>query len=1223
MFDHSESSLRDEAVATGRRVSTNLPSGTALAAGCRIARLDSDEAGPLSGDVIVWECGAGKGEMDDGEVASLGERVRLGTSLLLTLDRNPGTTPMKLSFLSPTSGFETQTHFDDDALPGRIEVASFDRTFFAADEAKELALPFHYAIRPLATTERGQAKYERYRRPIQHLKDTVVGPNDEFWSKSLLNRERKIRVSGGDIFASPLLVSGLYGAGRVAIFASSGLALDAWEGGPKFWAAVLSWLGSSAPQNTGVKTPQVPDLAVETVGHAVHLNLKNPSSSALSVRVVGRASTWDGSLLGEETGELHRMVTIPPRGDLSVEMPLPEPSPTNYQALEDADAFQLRIGLLSADGSTILSQRRMALDFRSPVRVAVSMNNLSGWQYPFHAPGLDSLPLFDQRMGAQVSAYSYPPAGHGEAQVRVTNGLTNLAPLARIVDEKNPANASVEALNDHATIAFKGTADGVEGHGAWMGAAGDNVLSFTFAHPVTLTSVVLLGSDGEKQEMNPGAGSVELDGKRVASSGVLDADFVSGFGQARLSFAPAQATTLTLRLSQKPSKKKVNGMTLGEIRLEGWTGDAAPPASGTLSVLLVDGHSGKETPLATKELTLKAGASELAKIPFSLPSEQTSPRFYRVEARFAGVIGSTPVLAIKPPKPLLPRTDLRPKDVPSLGLIVSRGFRDAIPLGTGTQELKGGWGQPDDVIWCHAHQFNEIAANARSQANRLYLTEVTMGHYITPWRHFNNGVGLYSEAMPNFIAKMKAQPNWKKSDTAFLGQSDRWNAGPDLSTLHSWGDFVAFDDHLRASGKPGLTGRTRTEIAREIHSQHEDVWQAYQLQQYVDNVRLLRESFKAQGKDVVLSSQGVPMVAGAAGEELSHTIRGMSDDSTWGMEHNNIPATTGRQMSELAHNPVWKMNTLLQWGYDSSNLGNPIWHAPVGTTESSRRHCYNRAWRATIWPDGSYASMHTYGYNSNASVSFLMTENDWQQWWLLQERHSLLTPEEPIGAGLVISSSRYAGEHVRFTAAGNTFAESPEAMTLSRAFQRLHEAGLSMPFAANAGALAQWQGTAPLIILNLEDFSAEEVAILAKLQARGVRMVALTEEKTLPAGAEELFQHANATILQMPGRLSDAQARTALPQLQKLLDMPLLFPAGAAGYGFRMSGTSFLVVEDWLEQGRTASVRMRASNHASKATACNVNDHIALSVHRDGGDWIIEATLRPGDATLIALEEEA
>jgi hypothetical protein len=596
-----------------RRFSTNLASPLALEAGCGLAGLKADAAGPLAGDVVVWECGGGKDEMCDEQAMALGERVRMGASVLLTLDRNPGTTPMRLSFLSPTSGFETQTHFDDDALPGRIEAASFDTTFFTGDEARGLVLPFHYAIRPLATTERGQTKYERFKRPIQHLKDTVVGPNDDFWSKSLLNRERIVRVRGGDIFASPLLVTGLYGAGRVAVIASSGRALDSWPGGPKFWAAVLSWLAGSTLQSAGANVSQVPVLSVDSVGHGAHLNLKNPSSSPMPVQVIGRASTWEGSLLGEETGELHRAVTLPAKGSLTVEMAFPPPSLTNYQALAAADAFQLRVGLLSADGSTVLLERRMALDFRPAVRLAVSTNNLSGWQYPFHAPGLDSLPLFDQRMGAQVSAYSYPPAGRVEAEVMVTNGLTNLAPLARVVDESNPGNASVEALNDQATIAFKGTSDGVEGHGAWMGAAGDNVLSFTFAHPVTLTSVVLLGSDGERQELNPSAGSVELDGKRVASSGVLDAEFVSGFGQARLGFAPTQATKVTLRLSQKPSKKKTGGMSLGEIRLEGWTGDPAPPANGTLTVFLVDAQSGKETPLGTKEVSLKAGASESMK----------------------------------------------------------------------------------------------------------------------------------------------------------------------------------------------------------------------------------------------------------------------------------------------------------------------------------------------------------------------------------------------------------------------------------------------------------------------------------------------------------------------------------------------------------------------------------------------------------------------------------
>jgi hypothetical protein len=225
--------------------------------------------------------------------------------------------------------------------------------------------------------------------------------------------------------------------------------------------------------------------------------------------------------------------------------------------------------------------------------------------------------------------------------------------------------------------------------------------------------------------------------------------------------------------------------------------------------------------------------------------------------------------------------------------------------------------------------------------------------------------------------------------------------------------------------------------------------------------------------------------------------------------------------------------------------------------------------------------------------------------------------------GLVISSSRYAGpDHVRFTAAGNTFAESPEAFTLSRAFQRLHEAGLSIPFSANAAALGQWQGKASLVILNIEDFNAAEIEILGRLRSRGVKIVAFTTEKDLPPGAASLFSMPNATILPVPGRLTDEQARMVVPQLQKVLEVPLVFPDGIGGYGFRMSGTSFVVVEDWLEKGRIVPVRLRASSGAGKATACSANDHIPLPIHRDGVDWVIEVPTRPGDGNLIAIREE-
>ena len=137
-------------------------------------------------------------------------------------------------------------------------------------------------------------------------------------------------------------------------------------------------------------------------------------------------------------------------------------------------------------------------------------------------------------------------------------------------------------------------------------------------------------------------------------------------------------------------------------------------------------------------------------------------------------------------------------------------------------------------------------------------------------------------------------------------------------------------------------------------------------------------------------------------------------------------------------------------------------------------------------------------------------------------------------------------------------------------------------------------------------------------------MVALTTAKHLPAGAAEIFRRENAHILPVDAaNLTAEQARTLVPQLQKQMPIQLRLSAGLAGYGFRMDGTSFVVVEDWLEQGRTGEARLRASAGMSKATACSVNDHVSVPIRRDGDDWVITAPTRPGDGTLLAIQERA
>jgi hypothetical protein len=215
----------------------------------------------------------------------------------------------------------------------------------------------------------------------------------------------------------------------------------------------------------------------------------------------------------------------------------------------------------------------------------------------------------------------------------------------------------------------------------------------------------------------------------------------------------------------------------------------------------------------------------------------------------------------------------------------------------------------------------------------------------------------------------------------------------------------------------------------------------------------------------------------------------------------------------------------------------------------------------------------------------------------------------------------------------------------------LHDAGVSVPFAANAGTLEKWTGNAPLVLLDVAEFTAEEIATLQKLRARGVRLVAFQGPRDLSQEAAVLFgvtthgepaqgkvttTFAGKPVIAGEGtlllgarseelvRLSDStqpEAHAMLALLRRTLDLPVSFPAGTAGYGFVSQGKSFIVVEDWREEGRTVSLRLKAREVATQARAVNINNHETLTVKRDGNEWVIELPIGPGDGALVSVEE--
>jgi hypothetical protein len=1182
----------------------------------------------LSGDVMVWEASnRAEGSLTAEQAGRVMERVRTGGGLLLTLTKVPGLAPLELGAMLPTTGWATQLWTSALLHPEPLAFGEVDGEFFGAGEGLPgLSVPYHLEIRPTAASERGQARYERYAFFHPMLKRDFPS-RSLYWTRPLLNREWKVRVSGADVSRTPLLVTGRYGAGRVALLATSAAGIGDSVQAQGFWDGVLRWLQPGVSVGVGgEKARGTAELQLSSGDGGVRAQVRNMGSAEGSWQVVMRAVGWDGAILGDGRGALERAVTVKGKGTASVDLPLPAVSDVGDDSLRVKRCFRVRVGVLGSDGAVLMAEEEMDVDLRKPVQISVRRDNLYGFAYPFHAPGPLGVPGFQGRMGSRVDAYAYAPGQTVRAEIVVANGLVNLAPRCRVEDSSNRNNASVMALNDEATGMRKGPADRIQGYSMWTGTAGvENVVSFTLPGKGMVAAVVLTGSfgvSGYGEDHNPGAMTVEVDGAVVATSRALDESFAAGFGKARVAFAPTAAEVVTIRLPWLTEKvgRARQAPWLGEVEVEGWMGVPPAKAHGALTVSLVDALRGTRRTVLEQAVSVGPLEAQRIAVNVDLPGGDAL-HMLRLEAAYGGAVVSEPVLVVPRGRALLPLADLHPANAAGIGLNVSRGFRSFFDLGTGTQEIDQQWGQPDDLIWSYSHQFKQVSAKSRTEANRLYVTDNDMRHYITPWRSFSNGELFFPTSSSLLVEHLRRQANWAKSEIVVLSFVDRWDAGPDLDSLHGWQDFVEFDQSLRARGLAGMQGRTRTELATELHRNFEDAWQDWQLKRYVLSVTSLREAFHAAGKTVVISAQSIPMVAGEPGQELARTIRGMSDDSTWGMLDGSVVLTTGRQMSELAFNPVWEMSTLLDWGYNSSIFNNWQWHSPVSTTEPSRRHYYDRAWRGTVRHDGAYGSVYTYGYTSNAGVAFTTHESEWQQWWAMQERHSLIVPEAPVGAGLVISTQDAADpRHVRFNCADPL--TMTEARLVTRGFGILHEAGISLPFAANIRALAKWTGSAPLILLNLPSFAPEEVALLEALHGRGTRLVAFAERSSLTPAMAELFGREGTLLVEVaPDALTRGVVAKALPAMMKTLDPEIRFAVGTAGYGFRVQQTTFVVVEDWQEEGRVVDLQWTPARSGGSLHACDINEHKTLAVTRAEGHWLIHVPLRSGDGALVAIQE--
>jgi hypothetical protein len=193
--------------------------------------------------------------------------------------------------------------------------------------------------------------------------------------------------------------------------------------------------------------------------------------------------------------------------------------------------------------------------------------------------------------------------------------------------------------------------------------------------------------------------------------------------------------------------------------------------------------------------------------------------------------------------------------------------------------------------------------------------------------------------------------------------------------------------------------------------------------------------------------------------------------------------------------------------------------------------------------------------------------------------------------------------------------------------------------------MANWKSDTPIVVLNLSELSDAEIKVLQSLHDRGVRMVGFADGPISPAAAQifgvtpdgggaaakeigtvagKLALAAETTILIQAhyGNVTPDDLRGIAKSMRDTLSPGLEFPQGTAGYGFVRGKQKYIVVEDWREEGRDVDVRLRGAPGASTATAINVNEHLPVSIKRDGDDWVVAFQTRPGDGTLLCVEEK-
>jgi hypothetical protein len=520
-----------------------------------------------------------------------------------------------------------------------------------------------------------------------------------------------------------------------------------------------------------------------------------------------------------------------------------------------------------------------------------------------------------------------------------------------------------------------------------------------------------------------------------------------------------------------------------------------------------------------------------------------------------------------------------------------------------------GWGGDDDKLWAYGLGLEETRLTNRDAANRMFTSSTAATHYTNPWRETPGGWSGWDLAAEGLLAEALA----KHATRVHIMLADRWNGIP-IGNCWGWDQFVAFDQELRRSGGPGLSGRSRGQVAEEIAARYGDRWQRWQLECYADRLLATQRRFADHGLAFTVESHGsFPLCGGDLGGKLARTHIGVGTDLFWELRDQDLFFSLGTRFGVVAANPDLRSGAYAQWGWDNSEC-NPWWWANNGGRDTALRQWYATYFTGRVDLGGKFQPYHVLGWSAQGAVGTKLYGDEIGAWNHVAQLACQVRPEASAGWGMVVSwaeQERRMGAQVGEQGFGLYAGKGQDQVDqlMAQVYHKLVKNGLPVSFVTSTHALKAWRGTQPLVMVDGFSWSAWELDAVERLNRAGAPLLCVGDDGHVQADAAaalfgvrkgangweaqlgtervQLSGGAACFVTARSGQglvmwcplagkdLTGIEAQRLVHELQTRLQAPLLLSPGLTGTAFISRGSLLLTLCDQGDADRTCTVTVR------------------------------------------------